>query len=165
MLHLATPHYRVAAVFELTPERLRQWGLRALLLDVDCTLTRYRCGEPLPEVLAWIEEMRTEGIKLCLVSNGTGPRIRRLAEQIRLPCISQAMKPMPWGVRSAMRELQATPAETAMVGDQVFTDIVAGRLAGVRCILVKAIHPEEEPWYTRLKRRPEQWLLKLLYDE
>jgi uncharacterized protein len=164
MLRLATPHYRVGGVSELTPERLREWGLRALLLDVDCTLTRYRCGEPLPEVLAWIEQVRAQGIRLCLVSNGTGPRIRRMAQQLQVPCVGQAMKPFPWGVKSAMRKLESSRAETAMVGDQLFTDIVAGRLAGIRTILVKAIHPEEEPWFTRLKRRPERWMLKLLFN-
>ena len=162
MLRLVTPHIRVDSVRELTPERLRQWGLRALLLDVDCTLTRYRRSEVAPEVAAWIEELRTAGIGLCLVSNGLGGRIRRFAEQIGLPCIAGAMKPLPWGVWSAMRNLHSPPAETAIVGDQLFADVMAGRLAGVRSILVRPIHPEEEPWLTRLKRLPERFVLTRL---
>ena len=47
-----------------------------------------------------------------------------------------------------------------MVGDQVFADILAGRLAGLKTILVDPIHPEEEPWFTRLKRPPERWVLR-----
>ena len=45
------------------------------------------------------------------------------------------------------------------MGDQVFADVMAGRLAGIRSILVEPIHPEEEPWYTRLKRLPERIVL------
>ena len=161
MLRLVTPHYRVSSVQELTPERLRQWGLSALLLDVDCTLTRYRQDAP-PEVLAWVTELRAAGIAVCLVSNGMGGRISRLAERLALPCIFQAMKPLPWGIRAAVRRLQAKPAETAMVGDQLFADIMAGRLAGIRTIFVTPIHPEDEPWFTRLKRGPEAFLLGLL---
>ena len=41
-----------------------------------------------------------------------------------------------------------------MVGDQLFADILAGRLAGLTTFLVEPIHPEEEPWFTRLKRGP-----------
>jgi predicted HAD superfamily phosphohydrolase YqeG len=52
------------------------------------------------------------------------------------------------------------PASTALVGDQVFADVLAGRLAGLKTILVEPIHPEEEPWYTRLKRPPERWVLR-----
>jgi uncharacterized protein len=162
MFRLVTPHYRVSGVQELTPEQLRQWGLCALLLDVDCTLTRYRRAEAAPEVIAWIEELRAAGIGLCLVSNGMGQRIRQFAERLNLPCVAKAMKPFPWGVWSAMRKLQGTPGQTAMVGDQLFADVMAGRLAGVRSILVEPIHPEEEPWYTRLKRGPERFLLARL---
>ena len=164
MLHLVTPHIRVDNVRELTPERLQQWGLRALLLDVDCTLTRYRRGQVPPEVVAWLEAVRASGVGLCLVSNGRGGRIRRCAEQLGLPCVARAMKPLPWGVRSGMRKLHSVPAETAIVGDQLFADVMAGRLAGVRSILVRPIHPEEEPWFTRLKRLPERYVLRRLKD-
>ena len=162
MLHLVTPDIRVDSVRELTPERLQQWGLRALLLDVDCTLTRYRQNTVAPEVAAWIDELRAADLGLCLVSNGMGRRIRRFADRLGLPCVARAMKPLPWGIRAALRKLGALPAETAIVGDQLFADIMAGRLAGVRTILVKPIHPEEEPWFTRLKRLPERFVLKRL---
>ncbi len=162
MLHLVTPDIRVDSVRELTPERLDQWGLRTLLLDVDCTLTRYRKGEITPEVAAWIDGLRGAGVGLCLVSNGMGGRIRQFAQRLGLPCVARAMKPLPWGIRSALRKLHSAPAETAIVGDQLFADIMAGRLAGIRSILVKPIHPEEEPWFTRLKRVPERFVLKRL---
>lgn len=162
MFRLVTPTYRVYSVVELTPERLRLWGLSALLLDVDCTLTRYRRGEPTLEVLAWIEQLRLEGFGLCLVSNGMGPRIRHFAERLGLPCVASAMKPLPWGIWSALEKLQAEPSQAAMVGDQLFADIMAGRLAGIRSILVEPMHPEEEPWFTRLKRWPERVVLARL---
>lgn len=163
MFSLLTPHHRVRCVWELTPERLQFWGLRALLLDVDCTLARYRHEEALPEVRAWLEQMRLSGVGLCLVSNGLSGRIERFAQRLGVPYVSRAMKPFPWGVRTAVRLLECPPFQVAIVGDQLFADILAGRLAGIRCILVDPIHPEEEPWFTRLKRLPERWLLRRLY--
>jgi uncharacterized protein len=162
MFRLITPHYRVHRVEELTPERLEMWGLRTLLLDVDCTLTRYRRADVSPEVAAWIEQLRAAGVGLCLVSHGMGRRIRGFAVRLGVPCVWKAMKPLPWGVWAAMRKLHAEPSQTAIVGDQLFADVMAGRLAGVRSILVEPIHPEEEPWFTRLKRRPEQFVLERL---
>jgi len=163
MWQLLTPHYRVRRVWELTPERLQHWGLRALLLDVDCTLARYRQDEALPEVRAWLEQMRLSGVGLCLVSNGLSTRIERFAQRLGVPCVSKAMKPFPWGVRTAVRLLEYPPFQTAIVGDQLFADVLAGRLAGIRCILVDPIHPEEEPWFTRAKRLPERWLLRRFF--
>jgi len=159
MFSIFKPHYRVLGVWELTPERLRLWGLHALLLDVDCTLKRYRQTDVPPDVEQWIKLVRSEGIRLCLVSNGMGPRIQNFAERVDLPFVAKAMKPMPWGIRDAIEKIESEPSQTAMVGDQLFADVIAGRLAGVRTILVEPMHPEEEPWYTRLKRVPERMVL------
>jgi uncharacterized protein len=162
MFELFKPHICVKSVLEITPERLREWGIEALLLDVDCTLKRYPQSEVEPEIGRWLKEMRESGIPCCIVSNGLEERIRLFAEKLSLPYIARAIKPFPLGVLSGIRAIGATAPKTAIVGDQLFADILAGRLAGVRTILVEPIHPEEEPWYTRLKRKPEAWALKWL---
>jgi len=159
MFRLFTPHFRVHCVWELTPERLHLWGLRALLLDVDCTLARYGQSEALPEAAVWLAQLRAADFRLCLVSNGRGARIAPFAERLGLPFVSLAMKPLPWGVRTALKRIESPPSQTALVGDQVFADVMAGRMAGVRTILVDPIHPEEEPLFTRLKRLPERVIL------
>jgi HAD superfamily phosphatase (TIGR01668 family) len=160
MPRFLTPDLRVASVLELTPERLRPLGVDALLLDVDCTLKRYRSEEIGPEVTAWLQGLGEAGIGVCLVSNGRGGRIGRLAGKLGLPFVAKALKPFPFGCRRAARRLGFDRRRTAMVGDQLFADVMAGRLAGMQSILVRPIHPEEEPWFTRLKRPLERFLLR-----
>jgi len=160
MLRLLVPHLRVESVCQLTVSRLRALGLEALLLDVDCTLKRFRDTEAAPDVATWLEELRSGGIGLCLVSNGLGGRVRRFAEKLDLPYVSKALKPFPLGCRAALRKMKFQPSRTAMVGDQLFADVMAARLAGLTSILVRPIHPEDEPWFTRLKRGPERCLLR-----
>ena len=160
MLRLLTPHLRIASVLELTPERLRGMGLQSLLLDADGTLKRYRSPGCAPGVGQWLDTMRRAGFGLCLVSNGLGERIGRFAEVVGLPFVAKAMKPLPAGCRRALRKMGFQRDSTAIVGDQVFADVLAGHLAGLTTILVDPIHPEEEPWFTRLKRPPERWLLR-----
>ena len=75
------------------------------------------------------------------------------------------MKPLPWGVWSALKKLDCPPSQTAIVGDQIFADVMAGRMAGVRSILVDPIHPKEEPLWTRAKRLPERVVLGRLTCE
>jgi uncharacterized protein len=161
-LNLFTPHLRAESVLELTPQRLRELTLDALLLDVDCTLKRYPSPNVDPDVAAWLAGLRAEGFSLCLVSNGRQARIRRLAEGLGLPFIAKACKPLPFRCRRALGRLGAARARTAMVGDQIFADVMAGRLAGLYTILVRPMHPEEEPWWTRMKRPAERWLLNHL---
>jgi HAD superfamily phosphatase (TIGR01668 family) len=159
MWRIVTPDLRIESVLELDVPRLRSLDLSALLLDVDSTLKEYRAEHLEPRTEAWLSALRAAGIGLCLVSNGRAKRIRRLAEGLSLPVICQACKPLPFGCRAALRKTGFDRRRTAIVGDQLFADVVAGRLAGLACILVQPVRPEEEHWYTRIKRPWERWLL------
>jgi uncharacterized protein len=159
MLQLLTPHLRVESVLELTVDRLRELGIDCLLLDVDCTLKRYHETYVTPEVAQWLDTLKANGIGCCVVSNGRSNRIKHFADNLGLPFVAKALKPFPLGVRWAMTKMGFQPDRTAMVGDQLFADVLAGRWAGIKCILVRPMHPEEEPWFTRIKRTPERlWL-------
>jgi len=159
MFHLLTPNLRVESVLELTVDRLREMGIDGLLLDVDCTLKRYREKEVRPEVAQWLAALKVGGIGCCIVSNGRSHRIRYFADKLGLPFVAKALKPFPIGMHRAMEKMGFQPEHTAMVGDQVFADVLAGRWAGIKSILVRPIHPEEEHWYTRIKRPLERFLL------
>jgi len=135
---------------------LQTHGLRSLLLDVDSTLKRYRAAEIPPEMVQWIESLKEAGIQCCLLSNGREFRIRPIAEQLQVPFVAPAMKPLPFGCQRAIKMMSFDPKATAMVGDQVFADILAGKFAQIFTILVTPIHPEEEHWYTRIKRPLER---------
>ncbi len=162
MLRILFPDLYVACVVEFTVDRIRELGIDALLLDVDCTLKRYTSEHPEPDVTAWLAELRTAGIGLCLVSNGRGRRIGCTAERLGLPFVAKALKPLPLGCWRAARLIGADRRRTAMVGDQVYADVMAGNLAGMLSVLVRPIHPEEEPWFTRLKRPLERPVLRWL---
>ncbi len=159
MLSFIAPHLHLTSVLELGTARLLQLGLRGLLLDVDCTLKDHGATEFPPVVRDWVQSLRAEGLRLCLLSNGKPRRIGELARQLNLPFVAQAFKPLPWGCFRAMQMLELTPPQTAMVGDQLFADVLAGRLAGIFTILVRPTSPHE-PWFTRLKRPVERRLLR-----
>jgi len=160
MINWLQPNLVLDSVQDITPELLQRHGLRSLLLDVDCTLKRYRATEIPSGSVQWIESLQNAGIGFCILSNGLEPRIRPIAEQIGVSFIAPAMKPFPFGCRTAIKTMGFDPKSTAMVGDQVFADILAGKFAKIFTILVTPIHPEEERWFTRIKRPLEKWVLK-----
>ncbi|MEA1952706.1 MAG: YqeG family HAD IIIA-type phosphatase [Planctomycetota bacterium] len=157
-MSIFSPNLAVESVLDLSRERLLELGLDTLLLDVDCTLKEYRSESVSPAIRDWLDELRAAGVGLCLVSNGRGKRIGRLAESLDMPYIAGACKPLPFGLNSAIRKMDFDRTRTAMVGDQIFADIMAARLAGIFSILVEPISPEQEPWFTRAKRPLERWL-------
>lgn len=152
------PDYTAARVTELVPEQLAAWGIASLLLDVDCTLKSYRSTAPLPDVMEWLETMQLAEIGLCLVSNGRPARVAAFAEPLRLPFVALARKPLPRGCHEAIRKTGFTREATALVGDQLFTDVLAAHWSGIKSILVKPIAPHEEPWFARIKRPLERWV-------
>ena len=157
-MKLFRPHHRLETVTQLTVERLADWGIRSLLLDVDSTLKYYGATELAPDVAEWLETMKSSGIGLCIVSNGAARRIGPFAKSVGVPFVAPALKPFPYGCRKAMRQMNFEPQTTAMVGDQLFADIVAARLAGITAILIEPISPELEPLWTRVKRPFEKML-------
>jgi HAD superfamily phosphatase (TIGR01668 family) len=159
LVRFVTPHLQLASVLELHAGRLRALGIDGLLLDLDCTLKDHGAAEFRAEVVAWVAALRAEGIRLCLVSNGKDRRVRAFAGVLGIPCVSRAFKPLPFGCRIALRKLGLDRTRAAMVGDQIFADVLAGRLAGVATILVPPTSPEE-PWFTRLKRPLERRVLR-----
>ena len=156
-MRIFTPAIHVSEVSILTPEYLSERKIENLLLDVDCTLKRYSCTELESASAAWLEQMRQANVGLCLVSNGKPGRIGQFAQKLNLPYSALAMKPFPFGLKRAITAQGWDKSRTAMVGDQIFADIMAANLAGVVSILVDPIHPEEEPWFTRLKRPFERF--------
>ncbi|MDO4551735.1 MAG: YqeG family HAD IIIA-type phosphatase [Planctomycetia bacterium] len=156
------PNYRVSVVNELTPKILTEMGVESVLLDVDCTLKRYDCDILEPWVEAWLDTLKDANIQVCLLSNGKGKRIGRFAERYGLPYMAMAVKPLPFGCLRAIRRQGFQRRSTAMIGDQIFADILAGNLAGLKTVLVTPIHPEMEPLFTRVKRPFEKFIIKLI---
>ncbi|MCE2140978.1 YqeG family HAD IIIA-type phosphatase, partial [Streptococcus thermophilus] len=108
-----------------------------------------------PELLAWLSEMRENGLKVVVVSNNKQARVARAVEKFGVDYIWRAMKPFAWGIKKALRLLDERPENVIMVGDQLMTDIRAAHRAGVRSILVKPL-VESDAWSTQVNRWRER---------
>ena len=128
------------AITDITPEFLRRKGLTSLLLDFYNTIIPYTTNEPTPRVRQWFAEMKAAGIAMCVVSNSKKDRVKQFCRKHGLPCITHSRKPFGKGISQALKLLQAKPEESALVGDQIYTDVVGANLRGVTSILVKSIH-------------------------
>jgi hypothetical protein len=143
--------------------KLRESGIRAILLDLDNTLVRWNAYEVSPDILRWVESLAAHEMKACIVSNTAYPkRLRRLAGELGLPFTTKAMKPRRVGFREALKLLEVSPSETVVIGDQIFTDILGGNRLGLQTILVFPLH-EREFFGTKVTRLFEKLVLKYLF--
>lgn len=110
---------------------------------------------PPEEVQAWVRRLREKGLAGCIVSNNFSLRVRQVGAVLGIPVVGWALKPVPVGFWRAMAIMGTRPATTALVGDQLFTDVLGGNLLGMYTILVEPLSPDEFPT-TKLVRRLER---------
>jgi hypothetical protein len=158
---LLKPDYRFRAVEEITPEFLQQEGISGLLVDIDNTIVQWRGEEPSQKVLDWFSKIKHSGVVAALVSNAGGPRARRMSETLGLPVVAPARKPFRTGYDKGRELLNLRVEVAAVVGDQVFMDVLGGERAGLRTILVEPIANREFP-LTRVVRLLERLVRKPL---
>lgn len=128
------------SIYELTGESLRQVGISLLLADLDNTLIPY--GETMPgdALRQWLQDLNAHGVTLFLLSNSRkATRAPNFAKALGIDYLCHAGKPKVGGYYTAMERYNIQPQDCAMVGDQIFTDILGANRAGVRSILVKPI--------------------------
>ena len=133
-------------IYKLTGETLARRGFRLLLADLDNTLVPY--GVPLPDerLKQWRDDLAAHGVTLFILSNNRKEhRPRIFAEALGVPYIGHAGKPKTPSFVKAMKQLGVTREQTAIVGDQVFTDVLGGNRAGVSAILVEPIRLAGNP--------------------
>ena len=135
-----------ANIYQLPGEALQRRGIRLLLAALDTPLLP--SGVPLPDekLKAWRDDLPAHGFPLFVLSNNRhAQRPSTFANGLEVPYIGHAGKPKTPSFFKAMEQMGVTPQETAIVGDQVFTDVLGGNRAGVTTILVKPIRLAGNP--------------------
>lgn len=134
------------SIYDIDLSALKTAGIRLLLADLDNTLVPYGVPLPTDEVRAWNERLKEAGVTLFVLSNNRhADRPRIFSEGLGIPFIGHAGKPKSGSFFKAMEQMGVTTEQTAIVGDQIFTDILGGSRAGVTTILIKPIRLAGNP--------------------
>lgn len=153
------PTWWIKNVLEIDENFIKSNHLRGFILDLDNTLSMH--GSPAAEqgVTEWLEKMKSSGMKMIVLSNNTKKRVEPLAKELGLDFISFGCKPLTMGISRALKRLGLHKRSVALVGDQIFTDILGGNLRGVPTILVEPFHLEDKITF-KLKRKLENLVFK-----
>ncbi len=134
------------SIYDIDISALKAAGISLLLADLDNTLVPYGVPLPTDEVRAWHKRLEENGILLFVLSNNRRPnRPRIFSEGLNVPFIGHAGKPKVGSFFKAMEQMGVNAEQTALVGDQIFTDVLGGNRAGVTTILVKPIRLAGNP--------------------
>lgn len=156
-----TPALYLPSVFSLDLDKLASRGIRGLILDLDNTLIEWNAPLPNPPLVEWMTRVREKGFLACIVSNNRKGRVTTFGRDLGIPAIPSATKPRRGAFLEAMKLMGTSHAETAVIGDQIFTDVLGGNRLGLYTILVVPI-TRREFIGTRFVRRIERLVLGYL---
>lgn len=164
MLKLFCPDLYVKDIYSLDLKFFKQKNIKGLLLDLDNTLLPWNSYYVNSKLKNWVVNCKREDISLCMISNNRSSRINRCSKSLGIPAVTGAVKPRKKAFKKGLKILGTKCEETAVIGDQIFTDILGANRMGLFAILVKPISKNELIW-TKIMRFLERILLKKMKRE
>ena len=144
-MKILKPDYYVSNFKKVSLDRLKKEGIRLLLCDIDNTLVSSYDPDSNQEVIDFVKKVKKAGLQIGIVSNSRRKRAKRFAKNLHIDEVYYfSMKPLPYNFIRAMRVHNVKPNETAILGDQLFTDILGGNLSGLYTILTKPISNKDK---------------------
>ncbi|HEY3329761.1 MAG TPA: YqeG family HAD IIIA-type phosphatase [Capsulimonadaceae bacterium] len=162
-LKLLTPSQVVKRVGDIRPADLKARGITAIITDLDNTLVPWRRYNIAEGVTDWLAELERENIKIVIASNTLHTsRLRQLATTMNIPFVDRVRKPWVGGFVRSMQLMGATAEQTAVVGDQIFTDVLCGNKLGLFTVLIRPPLAREEFISTMMLRFVENAIINIL---
>ncbi|MCW3490345.1 YqeG family HAD IIIA-type phosphatase [Dethiobacter alkaliphilus] len=163
-LKLLKPNQMVDSIYDIDLQQLKQQGIKAIIADLDNTLVPWRSSEVQEKLVDWINTVRDADLKIAIVSNNTSARVEAMSSQLGVIALGGAIKPRRGAFRSIAAQFNLYPKEVAVVGDQLFTDILGGNRTGMHTILVTPMSTHEFIG-TKIVRQIEKVFLRNLNNK
>lgn len=158
MLKNFLPNEYVKDIFHIKPETLKDNGVKGIITDLDNTLVEWDRPEATPEIIEWLNGMKTAGILVTIVSNNNENRVKAFSDPIGIPFIHDARKPLNKSFVQARKLMGIKKEETVVIGDQLLTDILGGNRKGLHTILVVPV-ATSDAFFTKFNRMIERRIM------
>lgn len=155
------PSMYIPSIYQINIQELRRRGINSIIVDLDNTLVESTRPDATPKLINWLKELKENQFKVIIVSNNSKARVSKFATPLDIPFIYTARKPLSTAFRKALKKLKCAREQTAVIGDQLFTDVLGGNRMGMYTILVVPVS-KSEGTVTRFNRRLERYIFRWL---
>ncbi|MDR0314992.1 MAG: YqeG family HAD IIIA-type phosphatase [Oscillospiraceae bacterium] len=157
------PDYKFKKLVDITVEDLKSMGVKGIAVDLDNTMAIDNTDDPGEGVVEWLAEMKKAGFKISILSNSYRKRARNFAKSVGgIDWVAMALKPSHYGYYRVKKKFKLKAYEIAMIGDQIFTDIIGANLAGMVSVYVFPYEVEKRSVVSyKIKRHLEKILFVL----
>ncbi|MCT8139352.1 YqeG family HAD IIIA-type phosphatase [Anaerobacillus sp. CMMVII] len=154
------PDYEYEHFTNVSLDFLKEHNIHAIFSDLDSTLAAHdQLGDA--QFTSWHEKLEASDVKLIVVSNNSQGRVDRFTKPYNILGYGRCNKPAPSKIKNIMAEIGVDSTNSIFLGDQLFTDVLCGKLLKMKTVLVKPLGEEHEPWTVRWKRGLEASIKKM----
>ncbi len=161
MKRFFTPDFYFETFDRVPEDFFKKNNITLIICDIDNTLATYDDVYPTPYTRKFIERMNGEGIVVELISNNSSERVETFSKELGCHYVSDGKKPFcsTKPIKEAMKKTGSIKEGTLIIGDQVFTDVLAGRMASIKTMLVEPLGHSNLPFFG-IKRALEKPIKK-----
>ena len=163
---IPTPTQKFDRIFDIPIEFLKENKIKLVLLDLDNTLTPWHDYVACEKTVEWVNKVKQQQIAALILTNGRGRNAQDLAQKLEISVVSNAKKPFCRQIKRCLKEQNVQAAQALIIGDQLFTDILAANRAKTKSVLLEPIS-KREWWATKVFNRTRERLVgrKIKYFE
>ena len=137
------------SIYHIDYEKLLDDGIKCLLLDLDNTCVPYKDTTPNKKLIELIEMLKDMDFKIIIFSNASKKRIAPFKKELNIDCLARARKPFKKNFLKVIKLFNYDLSEVAIIGDQLYKDILGGNKVGIKTILVNPMS-SDDMFLTRL---------------
>lgn len=141
------------SIYHINYDKLQEDGIKCILFDLDNTCVPYKDKVPNKKLCDLIETLKDMDFKVIIFSNSPRKRIKPFKDKLNIDALASARKPRKESFLKIMKLFGYNLSEIAIIGDQLYTDILGGNRVGIKTILVNPMS-KDDMIFTKLVFRP-----------
>lgn len=143
------------SIYHINYEKLKSDGIKCLLFDLDNTCVPTKEKNPNKKLIEQFDKLKDLGFKVIIFSNAGKKRLEPFKKTLDVDCSYSSRKPLSGKFNKIMKKFGYDLSETAIIGDQLFTDILGGNKVGIKTILINPMSSYDLP-ITKISRMLER---------
>lgn len=147
------------SIYHIDYEKLKSDGIKCLLFDLDNTCVPTKEKNPNKKLIEQFDKLKDLGFKVIIFSNAGKKRLKPFKKTLDVDCSYSSRKPLKGKFNKIMKKFGYDLSETAIIGDQLFTDILGGNKVGIKTILINPMSSYDLP-ITKISRMFERKVIK-----
>ena len=131
------------SIYHIDYDKLKENGIKCLLFDLDNTCVPFKDTEPNKKLIELFETLKDMDFKVIIFSNAKKKRLLPFKNGLNVDCSASSRKPGTKKLLKILKIFGYRLSEVALIGDQLYTDMLCGNKVGIMTILVNPMSKDD----------------------